>query len=108
MSMTPSRLQRLSFKLKHAAADGRLFVCRCNHCQRTDVYLATDLVEVMNPELSVIEMFQTCRHCGRSEYQQTSTRLPNPDDVGHLRIRRPTGVKITQLWEDAWYGGAGL
>lgn len=102
--MSPSRLQILSYKLKHAANDGRLFVVTCSLCQRSEAYLASDLVEIWNPDRAAAELFGTCRHCGKSDYQHVRMRLPTNDDVGHLRIRRPDGVRMVQLWREDWYG----
>jgi len=105
MSMTPSRLQVLSYKLKHAAADGRLIVYGCNHCRRSTTFLATDLLTVWNPEMSVHVPPGGCSRCGKAGYMWVRLRLPEPGDVGHLKLRRPAGIREVQLWKDEWFDG---
>ena len=85
-----------------------LIVARCLLCRRTVHYLATDLVTVYNGELYVSDLFGgCCPKCGAGDFWSVRERYPNSDDVGHLRIRRPAGVRTTQLWRDEYYGPPG-
>lgn len=104
MSMTPSRRQVESILLRHAAADGRIFVIRCSLCRTIEHYMAVDLVGIFGADVPVVHMFERCRHCGKGDHQNVSTRFPTSDDVGHLKVRRPAGVRTIQLWHDVWYG----
>ena len=104
MSMTPSRRMIERVTLADVAIDNRLFIIRCALCRKADAYMATDLVTVYDPQTPAYGLFSTCRHCGKSEWVSVDIRLPMLDDVGHLRIRRPAGQRVEQLWEDAWYG----
>lgn len=102
--MTPSRRKVESYTLRDAAKDGRLFIVRCSMCRKVDAYLASDLVEIWNPSTPAVYVFDVCRHCGSGEWLSARMRFPTSDDVGHLRLRRPAGVRTVQLWKDDWYG----
>jgi hypothetical protein len=104
MSMSPSRRALESVTLADVAKDGRLFVVRCALCRKSDSYLARDLVTVMGPDTPAYGMFGTCRRCGKAEWVSVDMRLPSWEDVGHLKIRRPAGVRTVQLWKEEWYG----
>ncbi|MET3925529.1 hypothetical protein [Devosia sp. 2618] len=90
MGMTPSRRTMESLKLADMALDNRLYVVRCNLCRRTSHFLARDLVRVYGAERPAMGVFTKCSRCGKSQYLQVSTRLPDLDDDGALVIRRPT------------------
>ncbi len=104
MSMNPSRARLDSMTLADMAVDNRIYVVRCNYCRKGDNYLARDLADLYGATRSAWGIFHTCRHCGRSEWLRVQHRLPTYDDVGHLRVRRPAGVRTIQLWEDGWFG----
>jgi hypothetical protein len=104
MSMTPSRRTIDAMTLDGAAIDGRLLVVRCSLCRTSDTYMAADLIDVFGGSAHPYRVFSRCRHCGKPEWVRYYLRLPNHDDVGHLRVRRPAGVLKTQLWEDQWFG----
>lgn len=104
MSMTPSRRKVEAYKLKHAAEDGRLIIYRCSLCRRVTVFLASDVVAIWNPEMSVLVERSACGQCQTAEFMNVDVRLPTSDDVGHLLVRRPAGTRTVQLWRDEWYG----
>jgi len=104
MSMTPSRRALERVTLADVARDDRLFIVRCNLCRRQMAYRARDLTLVYDTATPAYGMLQWCSKCERGDYVRVEIRLPTVDDVGHLRIRRPAGVRTVQLWEDAWYG----
>jgi len=92
-------------RLRQAAGAGQLIVARCLLCRRTVSYLAADLVEIYNGELYVADLFGgCCPHCRSGDFWSVRERYLTSDDVGHLRIRRPAGVRTIQLWRDEWYG----
>ena len=101
MSMTPSRRTLESITLADLAVDNRLFVVRCNLCRKTEHYLAKDLAEVMGEQRLAHTVFYRCPHCGDRTWLNVKTRLPTPNDVGHLRIRRPVNRRVIWSWQDA-------
>lgn len=103
MSMTPSRRAIERVTLGDLAADNRLFVVRCHLCQKTENYLASDLATVMGAHRPAHTMFGHCPHCGKSEWVNVRVRLPDFDDIGRLRIRRPKSKRVVWSWEDAVY-----
>lgn len=103
MSMTPSRAALERVTLADLAADNRIFVVRCHLCRKTEHYLATDMVNVMGAGRRAVHVFQTCPHCGKSEYLRVETRLPLDSDKGKLRLRRPVSYRISWSWADAIY-----
>lgn len=104
MSMTPSRRKLEAFKLKHAAEDGCLLIYRCALCRRQRAFLATDVVGIWNPDMSVYFDGRYCSHCGKGDYVSVTIRQPSSVDIGKLMLRRPAGTRLTQLWKDEWYG----
>lgn len=90
--------------LDDMAVDNRIYVVRCSYCRKGDNYLATDLVALWGGKTSASGLFHSCRHCGRHGWLRVSTRLPTDGDIGHLRVRRPAGVREVQLWTEAWFG----
>ena len=82
-----------------------LVVAHCILCRRQITYLAADLVTVFSPDAYIEELFGgACPRCGTSDFCSVRERHPRSDDAGHLRIRRPAGVRKIQLWRDEWYG----
>lgn len=104
MSMTPSRRQIEAYKLRHAADEGRLIIYRCAYCRRSTAFLASDVVSLWDPEMSVLIAPGGCGSCKKIGYMSVEVRSPGSDDVGHLLLRRPNGVRTVQLWKDEWYG----
>lgn len=104
MSQSPSRYQIERVTLATIAADNRIFVCRCSLCRKTDNYMATDLLAVYGADRPAWNLFTRCSHCGKPDYFSVKTRFPTDDDVGHLRIMRPDGVRRVQLWKECWFG----
>ena len=103
MSMTPSRRQLERVTLADLAADNRMLVVRCNLCRRQRAFLATDLVTAYDPATPAYGMLQWCSACGKGDWVKVTIRLPGPDDVGRLLVRRPVQKTVT-VWEDGWYG----
>ena len=78
--------------------------CRCILCRRTVHYLATDLVEVFHRDTVIGHLWGRCPRCGSGDFWTEDERHPSSDDVGHLIIRRPAGVREIQLWKNEYYG----
>jgi hypothetical protein len=104
MSMTPSRNTVLAYKLHHAAEQGKLIIYRCAFCKRSTAFVATDVVTIWNPDASILIAPDSCGACKKAGYMSVTVRPPGHDDVGHLIVRRPAGVRHVQLWRNEWYG----
>lgn len=103
MSMTPSRRTIKNITLGDLAADDRLMVVRCNLCRRTSYFLASDLMRVYGAKAKMHGVFEQCSKCGRFHYLHVGTRLPNADDIGKLKVRRPKLVHVQWSWREVPY-----
>ena len=93
-------------RLGQAARHGMLIVCRCDLCQRSRIYLSTDLIEIYHPDTFVEELFDgRCPRCQCSDFWRVRERYTSDSDVGMLTVRRPAGVRRIQLWRDELYSG---
>ena len=90
--------------LKHAAEQGQLVFVRCSRCRRRAIYLATDLVTLLNPERDALLPPFPCSRCGTANYITVECRVHFSDEVGHLAIRRPGPIKRIQLWRTVKLG----
>ena len=86
--------------LQDAANDGQIIALRCNFCRRLINYLATDLVEVLNPSRPVDAPPFACSRCGTASYMDVRVKTPSAGDYGHLIIRRLLGVRSISEWEN--------
>ncbi|VVT15993.1 conserved hypothetical protein [Hoeflea sp. EC-HK425] len=84
--------------LQDAAEDGQIISVRCNLCRRLTNYLATDLVEVLNPSRPVDVPPFGCSRCGTADYIDVCVKTPSTGDYGHLIIRRLLGVRTVSEW----------
>ena len=103
MSMTPSRRRVEAYRLKHAAEEGRVIIYRCNACKQETPFLASDVVEIWGPEMQVYQPPASCGQCGVSGRMAVRFYMPTSLDRGVLRLRRPAGQRIVQLWEWGLY-----
>lgn len=85
------------------AADGRCIRVHCNLCRRTLHFFCTDLVEIYDPDMLAHEFRPPCSKCRKSDWVSVRSFFPGPDDVGRIMMRRPAGVRTTQLWRSEWY-----
>ena len=92
--------------LKHAAEQGQLVFVKCSRCRRRAVYLAEDLIKILNPERDALLPPFPCSRCGTTNYIQVECRVYFSDEVGHLLVRRPGPVRRTQLWRTVKLGDA--
>jgi hypothetical protein len=92
------------YNLRQAAADNKLMVVYCGFCRRRQHYLCADLVTVWDPQTEALTPPLRCSRGCRAEYLHVSLRVPTSDDIGHLVIRRPDGVRTVQKWRDQFYG----
>jgi hypothetical protein len=62
------------------------------------------LVTIYSPDTFIADLFGgRCPRCGKADFWSVKQRYPTSDDVGMLTVRRPAGVKRTQLWRDELY-----
>ena len=108
---TPHHLKNLAvpgnrYTLREAAARGQILSLKCKRCFRKPVlFLASDLIQVMNPER---DCFQPppfpCSKCGSGEAIEVTLREQQADAVGKLVIRRLKGIKQMPVWRDEMLG----
>lgn len=84
--------------LQDAANDQQIIVVRCGLCRRLINYLATDLIQVLNPSRPVDAAPFACSRCGTASYMSVRVRTPSLADYGHLVIRRLLGVRSVSEW----------
>lgn len=93
-----------TYTLAHAAKEGQLMLVRCNLCRRMVRYLASDLAAILDPRRDALDPPFPCSKCGRTDYIRIALHLPETGDYGHLVVRRPAGIKRTQLWRTVKLG----
>jgi len=84
--------------LQDAANDQQVIAVRCGLCRRQINYLATDLVQVLNPARPVDAPPFACSRCGTGEYMSVRVKQPSAGDYGHLVIRRLLGIRNISEW----------
>jgi hypothetical protein len=87
-----------------AAMDGQLLVQKCNLCRRTTHFLASDLIDIIDPKHPVHIPFFQCSRCATSEYINTSVHHPSPGDYGRLDVRRHGPRVQVQKWRTVKLG----
>ena len=78
--------------LRDAARHGQLVLLRCNLCKRGATFLATDLVQVFDPDLPVHIPPLPCSQCKKIEYVDIRIESLCHKDRGRLIIRRLVGT----------------
>jgi len=89
--------------LAEAAAHGMIVKVWCSLCRRTSYYLATDLLAVYGDQ----PLFDFRLECSRDKtdaHVHATYRWPETGDYGHLPIRRPGRVIVTQTWHTVKLG----
>jgi len=95
---------RKRYRLQDAAANGELVTALCMLCFRSRTYLASDLVAIIDPDGDAQAPPFACGHCGTGEHMKVTLRMPEPGDYGAVEVRRPAGVRRTQLWKTVLLG----
>ncbi|SOE19038.1 hypothetical protein SAMN05877838_3988 [Hoeflea halophila] len=90
--------------LQDAADDAQIIVLRCGLCRRLINYLATDLVQVLNPSRPVDAPPFACSRCGTGDYMSARVKTPSMADYGHLTIRRLLGIRSVSKWGNRQLG----
>jgi hypothetical protein len=84
--------------LQDAADDAQIIAVRCGLCRRLINYLASDLVQVLNPSRPVDAPPFACSRCGTADYMSVCVKTPSLADYGHLTIRRLLGIRSVSEW----------
>lgn len=84
--------------LQDAADDAQIIVVRCGLCRRSINYLATDLVQVLNPSRPVDAPPFACSRCGTADYMSVRVKTPSLADYGQLTIRRHLDIRSVSEW----------
>ena len=86
------------YRLKDAANNNQLIIARCRMCFRSRAYLASDLMEILDPDQDARTPPFVCGQCGTDDHIKVRLLSPALGDYGSIEVRRPAGVKQTQLW----------
>lgn len=92
--------------LEDAANDEQIIVVRCGLCRRQINYLATDMVQVLNPARPVDAPHFACSRCGTADYMSVKVKTPSAGDFGHLTIRRLLRIRSVSEWGNRLLGDA--
>ena len=95
---------RKRYRLRDAARDNELIVARCMLCFRTRIYLATDLVKLLDPDRAAQAPPFPCGRCKTEEHMKVTLRQPSPGDYGAIEVRRPAGIRVIQRWKSVKLG----
>ena len=90
--------------LETAAKDGQMITCHCARCRRVVRFLAADLLPILGPDHRVMTVPPFPCRCGERERIAIKVALPAPGDWGSVEVRRPAGIKRTQLWRTVKLG----
>ncbi|WP_425655740.1 hypothetical protein [Roseobacter sp. EG26] len=90
--------------LGDAAHDNQLVLMRCNMCRRGATFLASDLVQVVDPKHPVHLPPLPCSQCNSIEYVDIRVKASGYKDHGALVVRRLVGSKKVWLWENKVLG----
>lgn len=104
MGQNPSSNRFLCFKMRDAAKDGRLIICKCALCRRVVRFLAADLEETKDPGWDPHVPPFPCSKCKTTDYIFVEIKIPVPGDYGSLMVRRPGPVRKTQTWRNVLLG----
>jgi len=95
---------RAELWLDQAAAEERLIICRCRTCKRLVRYLASDLLPLLGPDHRVMLTPPYPCRCGEREHISIKIESPSAGDWGSIEVRRPAGIRRTQLWKTVKLG----
>ncbi len=87
-----------AYTLKHATADRLLLLVRCGSCRTMVRYLASDLAELLGEDREADLAPFPCSRCGTDQFIRVKYHQPSLGDYGHLVVRRPGPVRVTQTW----------
>ncbi len=99
-SVHPSANPFQNRRMIHAAQDGMIITMRCNGCRRSVHFWASDLVKVVGNDHQLHIAPWPCARCKSTESISVSWRVPSPDFLNGLTIRRPVRQVVKWLWRN--------
>lgn len=87
--------------IAEAARSHQLLTLHCNFCRRRMTYLASDLMQVLDPKWPVHIPPFGCNTCGK-EYVSVACWSPKSEDLGRVAVRRP--FNVIQTWRTVMLG----
>jgi hypothetical protein len=88
-----------AYTLREAAHDNMLVCLSCRHCiVQNAIFLATDLVQILDPERDARAAPFACSLCKKTEYVRVRLRAVENGDVGITMVRRLVRIKMVPLW----------
>jgi len=95
---------RAELWLDQAAEEGHLVICQCRTCKRVVRYLASDLLPLLGPDHRVMLVPPFPCRCGEREHIAIKVEIPAAGDWGSVDVRRPSGIRRTQMWRTVKLG----
>lgn len=90
--------------LRDAARDGQIINIRCNYCRRGATFLASDLIQVVDPKHPVHLPPFGCSKCGKMDCVDVRAQTVSAIDIGRMRIRKLVGQKTVSIWRNQVLG----
>ena len=90
--------------LADAARDNQLVLLRCNYCKRGATFLASDLVQVVDPLSPTHKAPLPCSKCGKHEYVDIRIKSIDHKDYGKLAVRKLIDHRTIPLWRNKLLG----
>jgi hypothetical protein len=69
----------------------------------TQVFLASDLVQVLGPDADAYAVPFPCGECGSRDYVHVKLKTPYDEDVGKLVVRRLVRIDRVPKWRNEKY-----
>lgn len=92
------------YTLAQAAAVGSMLQVRCLVCLRpAQVFLASDLAQLLGDDADAYGVPFPCSKCGSREFVQVKLRTPIDAEVGKLIIRRLVRIDQVPRWRNEPY-----
>lgn len=86
-------------RMREAADDGMVITMRCGLCKRVAHFWATDLVTVLGDHQVHIAPWP-CSKCKTKDYIDMSWKVPSPDMLRGLTVRRPVRKVERWIWRN--------
>ena len=107
---TPHHLKNLAvpynrYSLAEAAKQRLMLAVRCARCRRPPVlFLASDLMQVLDPARDCLQAPFPCSKCGSPDYVQVKLRSQDEAAIGRLVVRRLIRIKRVPVWKNEVLG----
>lgn len=92
------------YTLREAASVGNMVLVRCYLCHRpAQVFLASDLIQILDPDRDAYLPPFPCGKCGSTEFVNVQLRTPVDADIDKLVVRRLVRVDLKPIWRNERY-----